>query len=92
MLAALRVAENGRKCLLDLRIAASEADATWGGLITGLQQRGLAAPLLLVVDGNAGLKKALARWEGVRVQRCTTHKLANLQAPLPHARAGGDET
>ena len=88
VLAALGVAENGQKCLLDLRIAASEADATWGGLITSVQQRGLAAPLLLVVDGNAGLKKALARWEGVRVQRCTTHKLANLKAHCPkHAQA-----
>lgn len=88
VLAALGVAENGQKCVIDLRIAASEADATWGGLITSLQQRGLAAPLLLVVDGNAGLKKALARWEGVRVQRCTTHKLANLKAHCPkHAQA-----
>jgi len=83
VLAALGVAENGQKCLLDLRIAASEAQATWGGVITSLQQRGLAPPLLLVVDGHAGLKKALERWNGVRVQRCTTHKLANLKAHCP---------
>lgn len=88
VLAALGCAENGLKCLIDLRIAASEAEATWGGVITSLQQRGLVAPLLLVVDGNAGLKKALERWEGVRVQRCTTHKLANLKAHCPkHAQA-----
>jgi len=88
VLAALGVAEHGQKCLLDLRIAASEAEATWGGVISSLQQRGLAAPLLLVVDGNAGLKKALERWDGVRVQRCTTHKLANLKAHCPtHAHA-----
>lgn len=88
VLAALGVAENGQKCLLDLRIAASEAEATWGGVITNLQQRGLAAPLLLIVDGHAGLKKALERWDGVRVQRCTTHKLVNLKAHCPtHAQA-----
>ncbi len=88
VLAALGVAENGQKCLLDLRVAASEAEATWGGVITSLQQRGLAAPLLLVVDGHAGLKKALERWDGVRVQRCTTHKLVNLKAHCPaHAQA-----
>lgn len=88
VLATLGVAENGQKCLLDLRVAPSEAAATWGGVITSLQQRGLAAPLLLVVDGNAGLKKALERWDGVRVQRCTTHKLANLKAHCPtHAQA-----
>jgi transposase-like protein len=88
VLAALGIAENGQKCLLDLRVAASEAEAMWGGVITSLQQRGLAAPLLLVVDGHAGLKKGLERWKGVRVQRCTVHKLANLKTHCPrHAQA-----
>jgi transposase-like protein len=87
VLAALGSAENGQKCLIDLRVAASEAEATWGGVITSLQQRRLVAPLLLVVDGNAGLKKALERWDGVRVQRCTVHKLANLRSHCPrHAQ------
>ena len=88
VLAALGVSETGQKCLLTLRAAVSEAAATWGDLITDLQQRGLAAPLLLVVDGNAGLNQALTRWPGVRVQRCTTHKLENLKTHCPdHARA-----
>ena len=88
VLAALGVTETGQKCLLTLRLAASEAGATWGAVITTLQQHGLAAPLLLVVDGNAGLKNALKQWEGTRVQRCTTHKLANLKAHCPrHAQA-----
>lgn len=88
VLAALGVTETGQKCLLTLRLAASEAAATWGVVVAHLQQRGLAAPLLLVVDGNAGLKNALKQWEGVRVQRCTTHKLANLKAHCPrHAQA-----
>jgi len=73
VLAALGVAETGQKCLLQLRLAASEAEVTWGGVVTDLQQRGLEAPLLLVVDGNGGLKNALKQWEGVRIQRCTTH-------------------
>ena len=88
VLAALGVADDGQKCLLQLRVAASEAEVTWGALVTDLQQRGLAAPLLLVVDGNGGLKNALKQWEGVRIQRCTTHKLENLKAHCPpHARA-----
>jgi transposase-like protein len=87
VLAALGVAENGQKCLLTLRAAVSEAAATWGDVVADLQQRGLAAPLLLVVDGNAGLQQALTRWPGVRVQRCTTHKLENLKTHCPeHAR------
>lgn len=86
-LAALGVTETGQKCLLSLRLAASEGSATWGAVVTDLQQRGLVAPLLLVVDGNGGLKNALKRWDGVRVQRCTTHKLENLKDHCPrHAR------
>lgn len=88
VLAALGVRETGQKCLLSLRLAPSEAEATWSVVVTDLQQRGLAAPLLVVVDGNAGLKKALGQWPGVRVQRCTTHKWENLKAHGPrHAQA-----
>ena len=88
VLAALGVTDTGQKCLVSLQLAASEASATWGTVVTDLQQRGLGAPLLLVVDGNPGLKHALKQWEGVRVQRCTTHKLENLKAHCPkHARA-----
>jgi transposase-like protein len=87
VLAALGVTETGQKCLLTLRAAVSEAAGTWGAVIADLQQRGLPAPLLLVVDGNAGLNQALTRWPGVRVQRCTTHKLENLKTHCPeHAR------
>ena len=44
VLAALGVAESGQKCLLQLRLAASEAAVAWGAIVTDLQQRGLAAP------------------------------------------------
>ena len=43
VLAALGVTETGQKCLLTLRLAASEAAATWGATVTDLQQRGLTA-------------------------------------------------
>lgn len=87
VLATLGVTETGQNCLLSLRLAISEATTTWGAVITDLQQRGLVAPLLLIVDGNGGLKSALKRWEGVRIQRCTTHKLENLKEHCPrHAR------
>jgi transposase-like protein len=87
VLAALGVTETGQKCLLSLRLTAPEAKATWGAVVADLQQQGLVAPLLSVVDGHVGLKKALERWEGIRVQRCTTHKLENLKEHCPrHAR------
>ena len=88
VLTVLGVTENGQKRLVALQLAATEATASWSGLLTDLQRRGLPAPLLVVTDGHAGLKKALEAWSIVRVQRCTTHKARNLEDACPvHARA-----
>jgi transposase-like protein len=88
VLAVLGVAEDGSKVLVALRVAASEAASQWSGMLLDLQKRGLRAPLLLVVDGHAGLHKALAAWPEARVQRCTQHKRVNLEEHCPpHARA-----
>ena len=86
VLAALGVTETGQKQLVALQLATTEATTSWGGLLGDLQRRG-AAPLLVVTDGHAGLKKALEAWPTVRVQRCTTHKGRNLDDACPvHAR------
>jgi putative transposase len=88
VLAALGVGQDGQKVLLALQLATSESSAQWGSLLEDLQRRGLVAPLLVVVDGGSGLNKALAAWKGVKVQRCTAHKLRNLQDASPvHARS-----
>lgn len=87
VLAALGVTETGQKQLVALHLATTEATTSWGGLLGDLQRRGLPAPLLVVTDGHAGLKKALEAWPAVRVQRCTTHKGRNLDDACPvHAR------
>jgi len=88
VLAALGVTETGQKQLVALQLAPAEATRSWSGLLADLQARGLPAPLLVVTDGHAGLKKALEAWPTVRVQRCTTHKWRNLEDACPvHARA-----
>jgi transposase-like protein len=88
VLVALGVAEDGTKVLVSLGVAASEAATHWSDVLVDLQRRGLTAPLLLIVDGHAGLRKALEAWPHARVQRCTTHKLSNLKEHCPaHARA-----
>jgi putative transposase len=88
VLAALGVTETGEKRLVALRLAVTEATTSWSGLLMDLQRRRLPAPLLVVTDGHAGLKKALEAWSSVRVQRCTTHKGRNLVDACPlHARA-----
>lgn len=87
VLAVLGVAEDGTKVLISLRVAASEATSQWSGVLIDLQKRGLMAPRLIVADGHAGLNKAIETWSGVLVQRCTKHKLANLDEHCPrHAR------
>lgn len=87
VLAALGVTTSGQKPLVALQLAAAEATASWGGLLADLQRRGLPAPLLVITDGHAGLKKALEAWPTVQVQRCTTHKGRNLEDACPvHAR------
>jgi transposase-like protein len=87
VLAVLGVTETGQKQLVALRLVTAEATVSWSGLLTDLQARGLPAPVLVVTDGHAGLKKAVDVWPTVRVQRCTTHKWRNLETACPvHAR------
>ncbi len=87
VLIALGVREDGTKELVSLRLAAAESGATWEGLIDDLSKRGLEAPVVMVSDGHAGLKRATARWPESKVQRCTWHKLQNLLQHCPrHAR------
>jgi transposase-like protein len=87
VLAVLGVAEDGRKHLVALHLAASEASSHWASLIADLQGRGLEAPALILSDGHAGLRKAIALWPEAQVQRCTWHKWQNLVEHCPvHAR------
>ena len=87
VLAALGVAKDGTKVLVGLELAVSEASGHWTKLIGDLRRRGLAAPVVVVTDGHAGLRKAVEAWPGVKIQRCTQHKQENvLQAAPVHAR------
>jgi putative transposase len=48
-------------------------------LLDDLIGRGLVAPSLVIIDGGAGLKKALGLvWPEALAQRCTVHKHRNL--------------
>ena len=46
--------------------------------------RGLRTPLLAIIDGNAGLRRAVELvWPRATVQRCCVHKLRNLERKAP---------
>jgi transposase-like protein len=89
VLAVLGVTKDGQRELLDLRIAPSESEAAWSGIVDGLVARNLAAPVLVQVDGNPGLLKAIEKsWPQTLIQRCCKHKYENLKTHCPaHAHA-----
>lgn len=84
VLVALGIRADGQKVVLDLELLSSESADCWGGLIVGLIQRGLARPRLCVIDGSKGLRAAVEQsWPGMAVQRCTVHKLRNIERHVP---------
>jgi transposase-like protein len=63
VLVTLGVCADGRRVVLDMRIAGKESEPAWRELFESLVARHLGTPLLAVVDGNPGLQAALrAQW------------------------------
>jgi transposase-like protein len=84
VLVAIAVLSDGSKQVLSLEMVGSESHGAWKGFLDDLVARGLKAPLLSVIDGNAGLRRAVAEvWPRAQVQRCTVHKLRNLKRKAP---------
>lgn len=84
VLVTLGVCADGRRVILDLRLAGVESERAWLDAVHSLVARNLGAPLLAVIDGNPGLAAALrAQWPKLAIQRCTNHKLWNLLAKAP---------
>jgi transposase-like protein len=84
VLVGLGVKEDGQKVIMDLELFQSESSSCWEGFVEGLVSRGLKAPLLAIIDGNKGLRSALGKnWPSTLVQRCTVHKLRNLERYAP---------
>jgi transposase-like protein len=84
LLVVVGVRADGQKVLLAVKSMGSESAEAWRVVLDDLIQRGLRRPEFLIVDGAAGLEKAIAAvWDGVPVQRCTVHKHRNLLAHAP---------
>jgi transposase-like protein len=83
LLVVLGVRRDGRKVLLAAKNMGGESEAAWRGILDDLISRGLRAPEFLIIDGAAGLERALiALWPDVPTQRRRVHKHRN---PLAHA-------
>src|SRR6267378_5224644 len=89
VLGVVGVLPDGHKQLLTLELCGGESFAAWKGCLDDLVARGLLAPVLAIIDGNAGLRRAVGEvWPRTAVQRCCVHKLRNLERKAPkHALA-----
>src|SRR6266849_898896 len=89
VLGVVGVLPDGHKHLLALELCGGESFAAWKGCLDDLVARGLRAPVLCIIDGNAGLRRAGGRvLPRAAIQRCCVHKLRNLERKAPkHALA-----
>lgn len=84
LLVVLGIRGDGQKVLLSVRAMGGESEAAWRGVLDDLLARGLRTPGFLMIDGAAGLQRALAAlWPAVPTQRCTLHKHRTLLAHAP---------
>jgi putative transposase len=83
VLVALGLRPDGRREILDFRLARAESAAEWETLLTDLFRRGLtgAGTEMICLDGGSGLHAAVAHvYPAIPVQRCWAHKMRNVWA------------
>jgi putative transposase len=84
VLAAWGIDTDGKPVFVGLEAASSESGDAWEGFLTGLGERGLACPLLVISDGAPGLIGAVERTMGAALrQRCLIHRGRNVLAKVP---------
>jgi transposase-like protein len=95
MMAAIGVAQDGKKTVLGLREGATENAAVVRELLEDLVRRGLdfETPRLYVLDGAKALSAAVKRHAGETawIQRCQVHKRRNVLDQLPEEYQPGIE-
>jgi transposase-like protein len=89
VLAAWGITSDGAPVLVGLAPGSSESFDAWASFLSGLLERGLTPPLLVISDGAPGLigacEQVLAR--SLR-QRCAIHRARNVLAKVPRAKQG----
>jgi transposase-like protein len=90
VLCAYGIKTDGRKVLLHLAVGDKESTVCWKSFFEDMKRRGLKEPLLVVIDGNSGLRKAVREcFPDSWVQRCQVHRMRNILCKLPEkARPG----
>jgi transposase-like protein len=84
VLCAYGILADGRKVLLHLETGDKESTACWEAFLEDLKRREMPEPLLVIIDGNAGARKAVRRkFPHSLIQRCQVHRMRNIMAKLP---------
>ena len=81
VLVVLGLRPDGKKEIIDYRLARAESAAEWERFLDDLYARGLTGEGLemICVDGGQGLLAALpTTYHGILVQRCRAHKIRNV--------------
>jgi putative transposase len=77
--------DNGKRIILGVSAAISEAEPHWRGFLASLKARGIGIPDLVTSDAHAGLKAALrTTLNATPWQRCQFHLQQNAQAYVPN--------
>ena len=85
ILVALGVKLDGTKHILSFKLAKSESETEWSGLLNDLYRRGLKGfnLSLIISDNCAGLKSSINYvYPYVALQLCTVHKLRNVLSKI----------
>jgi putative transposase len=88
VLVALGLRPDGKKEIIDFRLAQSESAAEWERFLGDLIRRGLVGDRLemICVDGGSGLLAALpTAFPTIPVQRCWAHKMRNVLGKVRRA-------
>jgi putative transposase len=86
VLVAYGIKRDGKRAVIDYRIAKSESEREWTILLNNLYCRGLEGEYLrlIITDGCGGLHAALDMiYPQVKRQRCWVHKLRNVAGYVP---------
>jgi transposase-like protein len=84
VLCAYGILADGRKVLVHLETGDKESTPCWEAFLEDMKRREMPDPLLVVIDGNAGVRKAVRhKFPNSLVQRCQVHKMRNIMGKLP---------
>jgi putative transposase len=84
LLCVLGLGEDGEKELLAIASGYRESTESWGNVLRGLCDRGMAWPLVAAGDGALGIWAALREvFPQSRRQRCWNHRILNVLDRLP---------